>query len=86
MKFELLIKHKPTILVGVPTLFEALTKNEHMDGVDLSRLKYVIGGGDTSAVAYKFGYGNDFYHISTGGGATLEYIADKTLTALEWLK
>ena len=44
---ELLIKHKPTVLVGVPTLFEALTKNEHMDGVDLSRLKYVIGGGDT---------------------------------------
>ena len=44
---ELLIKHKPTVLVGVPTLFEALTKNDHMDGVDLSRLKYVIGGGDT---------------------------------------
>ncbi|MCR4581121.1 MAG: AMP-binding protein [Bacilli bacterium] len=44
---ELLIKHKPTVLVGVPTLFEALTKNEHMDDVDLSRLKYVIGGGDT---------------------------------------
>lgn len=44
---ELLIKHKPTVLVGVPTLFEALTKNEHMEGVDLSKLKYVIGGGDT---------------------------------------
>ena len=44
---ELLIKHKPTVLVGVPTLFEALTKNEHMENVDLSKLKYVIGGGDT---------------------------------------
>lgn len=44
---ELLIKHKPTVLVGVPTLFEALTKNEHMDNVDLSNLKYVISGGDT---------------------------------------
>ena len=44
---ELLIKHKPTVLVGVPTLFEALTTNKNMQNVDLSMLKYVIGGGDT---------------------------------------
>ena len=44
---KLLTKHKPTVLLGVPTLFEALTTNERMNGVDLSQLKYVIGGGDT---------------------------------------
>lgn len=44
---ELLIKHKPTVIVGVPTLFEALTTNKHMDNVNLSNLKYVIAGGDT---------------------------------------
>jgi long-chain acyl-CoA synthetase len=44
---ELLIKQKPTVLVGVPTLFEALTKNKHMDNVDLSNIKYVISGGDS---------------------------------------
>ncbi len=44
---ELLIKHKPTVIVGVPTLFEALTTNKYMDNVDLSNLKYVIAGGDT---------------------------------------
>ena len=44
---ELLIKHKPTVIVGVPTLFEALTTNKNMDNVDLSNLKYVIAGGDT---------------------------------------
>ena len=44
---KLLIKYKPTILLGVPTLFEALTTNKRMDGVSLSQLKYVIGGGDT---------------------------------------
>ena len=44
---KLLIKHNPTVLVGVPTLFEALTKNKEMEDVDLSALKYVIGGGDT---------------------------------------
>ena len=44
---KLLIKHKPTVIVGVPTLFEALTTNKNMDNVDLSNLKYVIAGGDT---------------------------------------
>ena len=44
---KLLTKHKPTVLLGVPTLFEALTTNERMRGVSLSQLKYVIGGGDT---------------------------------------
>ena len=44
---KLLTKHKPTVLLGVPTLFEALTTNERMKNVSLSQLKYVIGGGDT---------------------------------------
>lgn len=44
---KLLIKHKPTVLVGVPTLFEALTTNEAMDKVSLSQVKYVISGGDS---------------------------------------
>ena len=44
---KLLTKHKPTVLLGVPTLFEALTTNERMKGVSLTQLKYVIGGGDT---------------------------------------
>ena len=44
---ELLIKYKPSVLVGVPTLFEALTTNKNMHKVDLSNLKYVISGGDT---------------------------------------
>lgn len=44
---ELLIKHKPTVIVGVPTLFEALTTNDKMNNVDLSMLKYVISGGDS---------------------------------------
>ena len=44
---KLLTKHKPTVLLGVPTLFEALTTNERMKNVSLSQLKYVIAGGDT---------------------------------------
>lgn len=44
---ELLIKHNPSVLVGVPTLFEALTANKKMKNINLSKLKYVISGGDT---------------------------------------
>ena len=44
---KLLIRHKPTVIVGVPTLFEALTTNKNMYNVNLSNLKYVIAGGDT---------------------------------------
>lgn len=58
---KLLTKHKPTVLLGVPTLFEALTTNERMDGVSLSQLKYVIGGGDTLSKK-RVDNINDFLH------------------------
>lgn len=48
---KLLTKYHPTVLAGVPTLFEALTENKYMDKVDLSYVKYVISGGDTLTVA-----------------------------------
>ena len=44
---KLLTKYEPTIIPGVPTLFEALTSNKHMENVDLSKVKYVVSGGDT---------------------------------------
>ena len=44
---KLLTKYKPTIIPGVPTLFEAMIKNKHMQNVDLSNVKYVVSGGDT---------------------------------------
>ncbi len=58
---KLLVKHKPTVILGVPTLFEALTTNERMKGVSLSGLKYVIGGGDTLNKA-RVNKINDFLH------------------------
>lgn len=46
-KFDkLLKKYKPNVLLGVPTLYEALIKTNNTD-LDLSILKYVISGGDS---------------------------------------
>ena len=43
---KILTKDRPTLILGVPTLFEAMTSVEER-GMDLSYIKYVICGGDT---------------------------------------
>ena len=43
----------------------------------------IIGGGDTASAVINLGYKNDFKHISTGGGATLELLEGKKLPGIE---
>ena len=46
-KFDIVFnKHKPSVVIGVPTLFEALIKNNNIKNLDLSHIKYAISGGD----------------------------------------
>lgn len=62
---------------GTSNLFKALKD---------SGKKVIVGGGDTASACIKFGFKDSFDFISSGGGATLEYIADGTLKALEWME
>lgn len=62
---------------GTSNLFKTLKE---------SGKKVIVGGGDTASACIKFGFKESFDFISSGGGATLEYIADGTLKALEWME
>lgn len=84
-KFDILFKKtKPTCVLGVPTLFEALISNHNVKNLDLSNMKYVVSGGDMLSSSlenrineYLHNHGSNA-HITQGYGLS-EALAAVTL-------
>ena len=87
---EVIDDAKVIFLNGTPGLYES---EEYSKGtkslleiLSKSGARVYVGGGDTASAVNKFNYANEFTYVSSGGGATLEYVSDGKLKALEFIK
>jgi len=89
-EYEEIIKNSATVVWnGSVGLFEeeayARGTREIAKVMAESSAETIIGGGDTILALANFGYLDKMTHVSTGGGAMLEFLSGKKLPGIEAL-
>lgn len=87
-KYSDIIRESGTIFINGPlgVYEEKEFKNGTFEILEVLKEKQeyvIIGGGDTISAVNNLGFKGEFENISSGGGATLEYIANGTLPGIE---
>lgn len=90
-EYEAVIREAKSIVMNGPLgVFEvepfAIGTRRIFEAIASSRAFSVIGGGHTIAAAAKFEYTSKVSHVSTGGGALMEFLSKGTLPVVEELK
>ena len=88
VKYKEILSQANTIFInGTMGLYEEEAyrngTEELYKSLDTTTATIIAGGGDAVASVKKLGYEDAFDFLSTGGGATLEYIATKNISCFD---